>query len=121
MSSNPNDPTGDPRSTDPDLDDAPEQSSADNAASAEEEDTELVESRSGMGDPTARGVADGSAPTGNLADPGDDGPSHSDDDQINQQRDFADEGYDERQLDGTRAAATERGDYGPATTEPPGR
>lgn len=121
MSSNPNDPTGDPRSTDPDLDDAPRRSSADNAAPAEDEDTELVDSRSGMGDPTARGVADGSAPTGNLADPDDDKASHSDDDQINQQRDFADEGYDERQLDGTRDAAAERGDYGPATTEPSDR
>jgi hypothetical protein len=89
--------------------------------SAADADTELVDSRSGMGDPTARGVADGSAPTENLADPDDDQPSHSDDDQINQQRDFADDGYDERQLDGTRAAATERGDFGPATTEPPDR
>jgi hypothetical protein len=123
MSSHPNDSTGERRSTDPALEDAPGQSSA-HAAPADEDDTEpvdpsspAVDTSSGMGDPTARGIADGSGPTGNLTDPDDDQPSHSDEDQITQPTDFADEGYDDRQLDGTRAAAAERGDIGPATTE----
>jgi hypothetical protein len=127
MSSNPNDSTGERRSTDPALEDAPRQSGA-HAATDDEEDTEPVDpsspaldTSSGMGDPRARGVADGSGPTGNLTDPDDDQPRHSDEDQIKQPTDFADEGYDDRQLDATRAAATERGDYGPATTEPADR
>jgi hypothetical protein len=127
MSSNPNDSTGERRSADPSLEDAPRESSA-HAVPADEDDTDPVDpsspaldTSSGMGDPTARGVADGSGPTGNLTDPDDDQPSHSDEDQIKQPTDFADEGYDDRQLDGTRAAATERGDFGPATTEPSDR
>jgi hypothetical protein len=49
-----------------------------------------------------------STSTSNLADP--------DDDQDSARTDFADEGYDDRQLDGTRDAAEDRGDLGPATT-----
>jgi hypothetical protein len=127
MSSSPNDSTGDPRPQDPALEDAPGQSGA-HAAPTDGDDPEPVDpsspaldTSSGMGDPRARGLADGSGPTGNLTDSDDDQPRHSDEDQIKQPTDFADEGYDDRQLDATRAAATERGDFGPATTEPSDR
>jgi hypothetical protein len=114
MSSPPNDSTGERRSADPAHEDSDDTEPVDPSSPA-------LDTSSGMGDPTARGVADGSGPTGNLTDPDDDEPRHSDEDQIKQPTDFADEGYDDRQLDGTRAAATERGDYGPATTEPSDR
>jgi hypothetical protein len=105
MSSNPNDPTSGRSFRDPALEDAPGQSSA-HATPADEDDTEPVDASAGRGDPTG--------PYADL-------PGHSDEDQIKQPTDFADEGYDDRQRDATRAAATERGDFGPATTEPSDR
>lgn len=58
----------------------------------------------GMSDPVGRGVTRDSTPTGHIVD------APESDDHPDTQSDFAEEGYDDRQLDATRAAAEERGD-----------
>jgi hypothetical protein len=118
MTTTPDEPTKDSRGTTRDTASEAERDGEDNerVATDPEPDSDSYEPSSasldtpssGMGDPVARGVAEDSAPSSNVADP--------DDDQGSARTDFADEGYDDRQLDGSRAAAEERGDIGPATT-----
>jgi hypothetical protein len=113
MTTTPDEPTDDSRVTPPGAESGQEQDRGGEEPEAESHEPTsplLGTPSSGAGGPAVRGVAEDATSAGDQTDPDDEpgGPP----------TDFASEGYDDRQLDGTREAAAERGDFGPATTPP---